>query len=41
VSVSEALDRLDKEAAPGVDWRGAWRWIRGVVLARQSQPAKA
>ncbi|NNC17649.1 hypothetical protein HJC22_18180 [Corallococcus exiguus] len=41
VSVGEALDQFDREAAPGVDWRGAWRWILGVVLARQSPPAQA
>ncbi|NBC40454.1 hypothetical protein [Corallococcus exiguus] len=41
VSVGEALDRFDKEAAPGVDWRAAWRWILGVMLARQPPPAQA
>ncbi|WP_147450284.1 hypothetical protein [Corallococcus carmarthensis] len=41
VSVDEAVDRHAREAAPGVDWRGAWRWILGVVLARQSSQTQA
>ena len=40
-SVHEALDRFVREAAPGVDWRGAWRWILGVLLAHQPPPARA
>ncbi|NNB90521.1 hypothetical protein [Corallococcus exiguus] len=41
MSIGEALEQHEKEAVPGIDSRTVWRWILGILLARQPMRASA
>ncbi|NBD09255.1 hypothetical protein [Corallococcus silvisoli] len=40
-TVGEALDHFDREGVPGIDWRGVWQWMLGVLLTRHPPPTQA